>query len=61
MPRNNLSDLIGLRNMVSDLVELDNIMSENIMSDIVMGGAGELENTDLIISSCDKLSEKVFD
>ena len=51
--RNNLSDLIGLRNMVSDLVEHDNfvlpdmwvvhnIMSENILSDIVMAGPDNL-------------------
>ena len=66
---NNLFDLIGLRNMVLGMVELNNIvspdmlvvhniMSENILSDIVV--AGELENTDLTTSNCDKQSSNFW-
>ena len=68
---NNLFDLIGLRNMVLGMVELSNIvspdmlvvhniMSENILSDIVVAGVGELENTDLTTSNCDKQSSNFW-
>ena len=68
---NNLFDLIGLRNMVLGMVELNNIvspdmlvvhniMSENILSDIVVAGVGELENTDLTTSNCDKQSSNFW-
>ena len=48
---------LELSNIVSpDMLVVHNIMSENILSDIVVAGVGELENTDLTTSNCDKQS-----